>query len=136
MSRSNASDAAPRDKNSICPTEATRPIGPQRLALAASDGPAGHGHAFVLASDIRGSTGMGLRAVQDCIHIRLGRVALGVTPQISHRPLESMRSMGKNTAKPLFVIESCQERAGDARSGQSRSKLLPVINLRGRRRLA
>src|SRR5271157_6122665 len=47
-----------------------------------------------------------------------------------------MSSIGKNTAKPLFVIELRQERAGDARSGQFRSKLLPIIDLRGKRRLA
>src|SRR5271157_5758301 len=50
--------------------------------------------------------------------------------------LESMSSMGKNTVKPLFAIKLRQERAGDARSGQFRSKSLPIINLRGKRRLA
>src|SRR5271157_3172877 len=40
-----------------------------------------------------------------------------------------MSSMGKNTARPLFVIELRQERAGDASSGQFRSKSLPIIKL-------
>ena len=43
------------------------PTGQERLVLAACDELAGHGHGFVLASDIAGKTGMGLRAVQDCL---------------------------------------------------------------------
>src|SRR5208282_581252 len=44
--------------------------------------------------------------------------------------------MDKNSAKPLFVTELRQERAGDASSGQFRPKSLTIINLRGKRRLA
>src|SRR4051812_13856062 len=47
--------------------EARMPTGPERMVLAACDELAGHGHGFVLASDIDGKTKIGPGAVQDCL---------------------------------------------------------------------
>jgi formylglycine-generating enzyme required for sulfatase activity len=49
------------------------PTGPERLVLAACDELAGHGHGFVLDSDVAEHTGMGLGDVRDCL-LGLGRV--------------------------------------------------------------
>ena len=43
------------------------PTGPERLVLAACDELAGHGHGFVLDSDIARKTKIALGSVQDCL---------------------------------------------------------------------
>jgi formylglycine-generating enzyme required for sulfatase activity len=101
--------------------EATMPIGQERLVLLDCNELAGDGYGFVLASEIAGKTGMGLRAVQDCLRgldrdgfidlvpLENGDLKASVTPRGRQELAKDRWGVGKPTPdsrkeSPLKVV--------------------------------